>query len=62
MSGGDIAAILQGAVVTVTLSLIGILIGLPLGLGLALLRWANVPARRARWSRSMSACCARRRW
>jgi His/Glu/Gln/Arg/opine family amino acid ABC transporter permease subunit len=27
----------------VTLSLIGILIGLPIGLGLALLRWANVP-------------------
>src|SRR3954467_1148358 len=43
MSGGDIAAILQGAVVTVTLSLVGILIGLPIGLGLALLRWANVP-------------------
>jgi His/Glu/Gln/Arg/opine family amino acid ABC transporter permease subunit len=43
MSGGDLAAILQGAVVTVTLSLIGILIGLPIGLGLALLRWANVP-------------------
>jgi His/Glu/Gln/Arg/opine family amino acid ABC transporter permease subunit len=43
MSGADIAAILQGAVVTVTLSLIGILIGLPIGLGLALLRWANVP-------------------
>jgi His/Glu/Gln/Arg/opine family amino acid ABC transporter permease subunit len=43
MTGGDIAAILQGAVVTVTLSLIGILIGLPIGLGLALLRWANVP-------------------
>jgi His/Glu/Gln/Arg/opine family amino acid ABC transporter permease subunit len=43
MSGGDIAAILQGAVVTVTLSMIGILIGLPIGLGLALLRWANVP-------------------
>jgi len=43
MSGGDIAAILQGAVVTVTLSLIGILIGLPIGLALALLRWANVP-------------------
>src|SRR3979490_1605141 len=39
MSGGDIAAILQGAVVTVTLSLIG----MPIGLGLALLRWANVP-------------------
>jgi His/Glu/Gln/Arg/opine family amino acid ABC transporter permease subunit len=43
MNGGDIAAIFQGAVVTVTLSLIGILIGLPIGLGLALLRWANVP-------------------
>jgi His/Glu/Gln/Arg/opine family amino acid ABC transporter permease subunit len=43
MSGGDIAAIFQGAIVTVTLSLIGILIGLPIGLGLALLRWANVP-------------------
>ena len=43
MSGGDIAAILQGAVVTVSLSLVGILIGLPIGLGLALVRWANVP-------------------
>ena len=28
---------------TVTLSLIGILIGLPIGLGLALMRWADVP-------------------
>jgi len=43
MSGADIAAILQGGIVTVTLSLVGILIGLPIGLGLALLRWANVP-------------------
>jgi len=43
MSAGDLLAILQGAVVTVTLSLIGILIGLPIGLGLALLRWADVP-------------------
>jgi His/Glu/Gln/Arg/opine family amino acid ABC transporter permease subunit len=43
MSGGDIAAIFQGAIVTVTLSLVGILIGLPIGLGLALVRWANVP-------------------
>src|SRR5258705_12113472 len=43
MSGSDIAAIFQGAIVTVTLSLIGILIGLPIGLGLALIRWANVP-------------------
>ena len=44
MSGGDILAILQGAVVTVTLSLVGILIGLPIGLALAVLRWADVPA------------------
>ncbi len=43
MSGGDIAAFAQGAVVTVTLSLAGILIGLPAGLGLALIRWADVP-------------------
>jgi His/Glu/Gln/Arg/opine family amino acid ABC transporter permease subunit len=43
MNGGDIAAIFQGALVTVTLSFIGILIGLPIGLGLALIRWANVP-------------------
>jgi His/Glu/Gln/Arg/opine family amino acid ABC transporter permease subunit len=44
MTGGDVLAILQGAVVTVTLSLTGILIGLPIGLGLAVLRWADVPA------------------
>ena len=43
MSVSDIAAIFQGAIVTVTLSLIGILIGLPIGLGLALIRWANLP-------------------
>ena len=43
MTPGDIAAFAQGAVVTVTLSLAGILIGLPIGLGLALIRWANVP-------------------
>jgi His/Glu/Gln/Arg/opine family amino acid ABC transporter permease subunit len=43
MSAGDVLAILRGAVVTVTLSLTGILIGLPIGLGLAVLRWADVP-------------------
>jgi len=43
MSGSDILAILQGAVVTVTLSVVGILIGMPLGLGLALVRWADTP-------------------
>jgi His/Glu/Gln/Arg/opine family amino acid ABC transporter permease subunit len=43
MSWGDLLAILQGAVVTVTLSLAGILIGSPVGLALAVLRWADVP-------------------
>jgi His/Glu/Gln/Arg/opine family amino acid ABC transporter permease subunit len=43
VSNADVLAILGGAVVTVTLSLVGILIGLPLGLGLAVLRWADVP-------------------
>jgi His/Glu/Gln/Arg/opine family amino acid ABC transporter permease subunit len=43
MTAGDIASIFQGAVVTITLSVTGILIGLPIGLGLALIRWANVP-------------------
>jgi His/Glu/Gln/Arg/opine family amino acid ABC transporter permease subunit len=43
MSTADILAILRGAVVTVTLSLTGILIGLPIGLALAVLRWADVP-------------------
>src|SRR6201992_1210170 len=43
MSTADILAILGGAVVTVTLSFAGILIGLPIGLALAILRWADVP-------------------
>src|SRR6202043_3175346 len=43
MSAADIAAIFGGAVVTVSLSLVGILIGLPIGLSLALIRWANIP-------------------
>jgi His/Glu/Gln/Arg/opine family amino acid ABC transporter permease subunit len=43
MSAGDLLSILEGAVVTVTLSLAGILIGLPIGLALAILRWADVP-------------------
>ncbi|GEP57872.1 amino acid ABC transporter permease [Reyranella soli] len=43
MTPGDISAFAQGAVVTVALSVAGILIGLPVGLGLALIRWARVP-------------------
>jgi His/Glu/Gln/Arg/opine family amino acid ABC transporter permease subunit len=42
MTGGDILSIFGGALVTISLSLAGILIGLPIGLGLALVRWANV--------------------
>jgi His/Glu/Gln/Arg/opine family amino acid ABC transporter permease subunit len=43
MSWNDLLAILRGAVVTVTLSFAGILIGSPIGLALAILRWADVP-------------------
>jgi His/Glu/Gln/Arg/opine family amino acid ABC transporter permease subunit len=43
MSAADILTILQGAVTTISLSCIGILLGLPLGLLLAVTRWARVP-------------------
>jgi len=43
MSAADILAILQGAVTTVWLSCVGILLGLPFGLLLAVTRWARVP-------------------
>lgn len=35
--------LLEGAVVTMALSMAGILIGMPLGLGLALVRWVRLP-------------------
>jgi His/Glu/Gln/Arg/opine family amino acid ABC transporter permease subunit len=43
MSAADILTILQGAVTTATLSCVGILLGLPLALLLAITRWAKVP-------------------
>jgi His/Glu/Gln/Arg/opine family amino acid ABC transporter permease subunit len=43
MSAADILTILQGAVTTATLSCVGILLGLPLGLLLAVTRWAALP-------------------
>ena len=43
MSTADILAMLNGALVTLALSAAGIALGLPIGLGLALLRWAAVP-------------------
>jgi His/Glu/Gln/Arg/opine family amino acid ABC transporter permease subunit len=43
MSSADYLALLQGASVTVALSIAGILLGVPVGLGLALIRWADIP-------------------
>ncbi|HEV3397605.1 MAG TPA: amino acid ABC transporter permease [Xanthobacteraceae bacterium] len=43
MSRGDVVSLLQGAMVTIALSVTGILFGLVLGLSLALCRWARVP-------------------
>lgn len=43
MSGLDFLAILRGAATTVSLSLSGIALGVPLGLALALVRWSRVP-------------------
>lgn len=39
----SLLSLLQGAALTVALSLLGIVLGVPLGLGLALIRWARVP-------------------
>ncbi len=43
MSTADVLTIFSGAWTTLLLSLAGIALGLPLGLGLALLRWGRVP-------------------
>ena len=43
MEYGDYAALLQGAVITIGLSLAAIVLGMPLGLLLALARWQRVP-------------------
>lgn len=43
MSPADYLALLQGAGITVALSIAGILLGVPAGLGLALIRWADIP-------------------
>ncbi|MCB8838315.1 amino acid ABC transporter permease [Aurantimonas sp. VKM B-3413] len=43
MTWYDIYAIFQGAVLTVSISLASIVIGLPLGLCFALIRWSRVP-------------------
>lgn len=43
MSSADVLTVFSGAWTTLLLSLAGIALGLPLGLGLALLRWGRVP-------------------
>lgn len=43
MSFADVLTIFSGALTTLLLSIAGIALGLPLGLGLALLRWGRVP-------------------
>lgn len=43
MSTADVLTIFSGAWTTLLLSIAGIALGLPLGLGLALLRWGRVP-------------------
>jgi His/Glu/Gln/Arg/opine family amino acid ABC transporter permease subunit len=44
MSSADVLSIFSGALITLLLSAAGIALGLPIGLGMALLRWARVPA------------------
>ncbi|NKJ47469.1 ABC transporter permease [Burkholderia sp. SG-MS1] len=43
MTAYDYWSITQGALATISLSLISIVLGVPIGLGLALIRWAKVP-------------------
>lgn len=43
MSTADLLAIFHGALTTLLMSGVGIFLGLPLGLGLALVRWAKIP-------------------
>jgi len=43
MSYLDVISILSGALTTLLLSAAGIMLGLPIGLGMALLRWWRVP-------------------
>jgi His/Glu/Gln/Arg/opine family amino acid ABC transporter permease subunit len=43
MTAYDYWSITQGALATISLSLVSIVLGVPLGLGLALIRWAKVP-------------------
>lgn len=43
VTANDYLSIVQGALVTVSMSFISIALGVPLGLGLALVRWSRIP-------------------
>ncbi len=43
MNAFDYWSIVQGALATIILSVASIVLGVPLGLGLALIRWSRVP-------------------
>jgi His/Glu/Gln/Arg/opine family amino acid ABC transporter permease subunit len=43
MTSADLLELLRGAGITVAISLAGIVLGLPLGLAMALIRWARIP-------------------
>lgn len=43
MTANDYLSILQAALATVSMSLVSIVLGVPLGLGLALIRWSRLP-------------------
>jgi His/Glu/Gln/Arg/opine family amino acid ABC transporter permease subunit len=43
VTGHDYLSILQAALATVSMSLVSIVLGVPLGLGLALVRWSRLP-------------------
>src|SRR5260370_36734697 len=44
MSYSDVLSLFSGALTTLLLSVAGIALGLPIGLGMALLRWGRLPA------------------
>lgn len=43
MTANDYLSIVHGALATVSMSLVSIVLGVPLGLGLALIRWSRLP-------------------
>ena len=44
MTSADYLSLVQGAGITLALSIAGVVLGVPIGLALALIRWARIPA------------------